>query len=136
MSWICCPSQLLPMNAPRKQVVCRLVRFPKLGQLMNLNSKYIGTHSQFSTPVRRSSVSDDGPPVHEEPEGTTTAGQLNESIVTAKLPWDRRALACLTLYSELYAAHTPEEFASVRMRFRQEWTFAIGVVSRFTVCVA
>ena len=101
---------------------------------MNPNIKYtLGIsrpHSQFSI---HSSLSDDGTSVHEEPEGTTTAGQLNEFIVTAKLSWYRRALASLTLYSELYAARTSEEFASVRMRFRQEWTFAIGVVRRSTV---
>jgi hypothetical protein len=42
-------------------------------------------------------------------------------------------LESLTMYGELSAARTPEEFALVRSRFQREWTFNGGFVSRFTV---
>lgn len=89
-------------------------------------------HPQSSALVKCSSVSDNG---HSIREGTTTARQSNEDLnaVTATLPWYRRALASLTMYGELSVAHVPEEFAPLRTRFQQEWSFAIGFVSRFTI---
>jgi len=44
-----------------------------------------------------------------------------------------RFLAPLTMYGELSAARTPEDFASVRTRFQHEWTFDGGFVSRYTI---
>ena len=55
------------------------------------------------------------------------------AIVT--LPWHWRILAYLTMYGELATACTPEEFAFVHMRLQQEWTFAGGFVSRFTIMI-
>jgi len=56
-----------------------------------------------------------------------------EPAVTATLPWHSKTLASLTVYGELFAAHTPEEFASVHTRLQQEWTFNGGFVSQFTI---
>ena len=47
-------------------------------------------------------------------------------------PWYRRTLSSFTFYGELYVACTPEEFALVRSRLQQEWSFDGGLVSRFT----
>ena len=64
----------------------------------------------------------------------TTFPQPNEEqIHIAALPWHRIAFESLTMYGELSAARTPEEFAAVRLRFQTEWTFNGGFVSRFTM---
>jgi len=56
--------------------------------------------------------------------------QSNEElIVTATLPWHRRALSSFTMYGELSAAHVQEEFAPLRVRLQQEWIFDAGFVS-------
>lgn len=92
--------------------------------MIGINQPY----PQSSTPVRRFSLSADGPSIREG----IIAHQPNEDlIVSATLPWYREALESLTMYGELSAARMPEEFAPVRTRFQQEWSFAIGFVSRF-----
>jgi hypothetical protein len=66
--------------------------------------------------------------------GTAARPQPNEEpAVTANLPWHSRTLASVTVYGELFAARTPEEFASVHTRLQQEWTFNGGFVSQFTI---
>ena len=47
--------------------------------------------------------------------------------------WNIRALESLTMYGELAAARSPEEFAPVHLKFQREWTFNGGFVSWFTV---
>ena len=60
-----------------------------------------------------------------------SARRLNELIVTAAPVWWRKALAFFTLYDELSAARTLEEFLAVRVRLQREWIFNAGFVSRF-----
>ena len=89
--------------------------------------------SQSRTLVKRSCVSNDRPSIH---GGMTARPQPNEeSAITATLPWHGRTLASLTVYGELFAACTPEEFALVHTRLQQEWTFNGGFVSLFTIMV-
>ena len=57
---------------------------------------------------------------NEEPTTTTTA------------PWHVRTLSSPTLYGELSVACAPDEFALVRSRLQQEWSFDGGLVSRLT----
>jgi hypothetical protein len=67
-------------------------------------------------------------------EGMSTVSLPNgEQIDIATLPWYRMALESLTMYGQLSAARSPEEFAPVRLRFQQEWTFNGGFVSRSTI---
>ena len=69
------------------------------------------------------------PPVREVER---TDSRLNEGPTTTTLPWHSRALSPFTLYSELSTARTPEQYASVHSRLRQEWLFIGGFVGRFT----
>jgi len=63
-----------------------------------------------------------------------TISQPNEEqIDIAVLPWHRMAFESLTMYGELSAAHIPEEFVPLRLRFQSEWIFNGGFVSRFTM---
>jgi len=55
-----------------------------------------------------------------------------EPTTTTTVPWHGRTLSSFTLYGELSVACTPEEFALVRTRLQQEWSFAGGFVSRLT----
>jgi hypothetical protein len=89
----------------------------------NLIVKLIGINL-----VKSSSLSDDG---HLIREGITARQPNEDLIVSATLPWYRKALESLTMYGELSVARTPEDFAPVCTRFQQEWSFAIGFVSRF-----
>ena len=59
----------------------------------------------------------------------------NESPASPVLDraWNIRALESLTMYRELSAAHIPEEFELVRLRFQRELTFNGAFVSRFTI---
>ena len=75
-------------------------------------------------------ISSDGPLVRGE--GMTGSRPNEEPTSTATLPWHSRALSPFTLYSELSTARTPEEYALVRSRLRQEWSFNGGFVSRST----
>ena len=60
--------------------------------------------------------------------------QPNEDpIVTATPRWYIRVLVVLTMYGELSAARIPAEFAPVRTRMQQEWTFHGGFVCPFTI---
>jgi len=70
---------------------------------------------------RGPSVLEEGSRPNEEPTTTTT------------LPWHRRTLASFILYGGPSVTPTPEEFASVRSRLQQEWSFVGGFVSRFTI---
>jgi len=64
----------------------------------------------------------------------TTVPQPNEERNDiAALPWYRMVFESLTMYGELSAAHIPEEFAPVRLRFQREWSFNGGFASRFTM---
>jgi hypothetical protein len=86
--------------------------------------------SRDSTLVNGSSVSDGGPPVCAE--GMTADPRPSEEpAVIGILLWHKRTLAYFTMYSELCAARTPEDFARVHMSFRREWAFDGGFVSRF-----
>jgi len=84
-----------------------------------------------STVANFSSVSDDnGPPVRAV--GMISASRPSEEPADIA-PWHTRALATLTMYSELCAARTREDFARMRTRLQLEWAFDGGVVSRFTI---
>jgi hypothetical protein len=86
---------------------------------------------QSRTLVNRSCMSSDGPSIR---GGMTARPQPNEEpAITATLPWHSRTLASLTVYGELFAARTPEEFALVHTRLQQEWSFNGGFVSLFTI---
>ena len=85
----------------------------------------------YSSFVRRSNVSEDGPPP--VPEGIITGPQANEEPAIIATPCHSRILAPLTMYDELSAARVPEEFRLVQTRLRQEWTFNGGFVSRITI---
>jgi len=77
---------------------------------------------------KRARVSDDEPVVRGE--GMTGGLQSNkEPAIIATLSWQSRTLAFFTMYGELSAAFTPEEFALVRIRLEQEWKFGGGFVS-------
>jgi hypothetical protein len=81
----------------------------------------------FQKGQKGASVSDDDPVVR----GSGMTGGLRsnkESAIVATLSWLSRTLAFFTMYGELSAALTPEEFALVRMRLEQEWTFGGGFV--------
>jgi hypothetical protein len=68
-------------------------------------------------------------------EGMTARQQPNEEpAISAALPWHSRTLVSLTVYGELLAACTPEEFATVHTRLQQEWTFNGGFVSFSQLC--
>jgi hypothetical protein len=71
-----------------------------------------------------------GPPVRGE--GMIGSRPNEEPTSTTTLPWHNRTLSSLTPYGELSIACTPEEFAFVRSRLQQEWSFAGGFVSRVT----
>jgi len=76
-------------------------------------------------------MSNDGPSIH---GGMTAHPQSNEELaITATLPWYSRTLASLTVYGELLAARTSEEFVLVHTTLQQEWTFNGGFVSLFTI---
>ena len=61
---------------------------------------------------------------------------LNEEpTTTSTMSWHIRTLSLFTLYGELSVADTPAEFALVRSRLQQEWTFGGGLVSRFTTVI-
>jgi len=86
-----------------------------------------GLYSQSlaSTLMNRSSVSEGVTPVHRE-----AAPPPNEDATDAtSLPWYRRTLEFLTVYNELCT----EDFAPVRTKLQQEWTFDGGFVRRFTI---
>ena len=87
--------------------------------------------SQSGTLVMRSCISNDGPSIR---GGMTARPQPNEEPAITP-PWHRktRTLASLTVYGELFAARTPEEFALVHARLQQEWTFNGGFVRLFTI---
>ena len=73
----------------------------------------------------------DGPPVRGE---ETTGSQPNEEPTTTTSPaLAYKILSSSTLYGELSVASTQEQFASVRARLHQEWSFNGGFVSRFTI---
>ena len=97
-----------------------------------LNVKRIGTngpHSQSeylpSTPMNRSSASENGPVYGEGVIPNEGPGPL----VAATMPMHLKMLASLTVYGELCDADLSEDFAPVRMRLQQEWTFDGGFVS-------
>jgi len=75
------------------------------------------------------SVSDDGPPRPIRGGGIIDPQPREEQTVTVALPWHMRALELLTPFTELSAACMPAEFAVVRQRLQQEWTFDGGFVS-------
>jgi len=66
------------------------------------------------------------------PEEGMTGSPPNGGPTTTTVPWHIRALSFFTLYGELSVACTPEEFASLRSRLLQEWSFDGGFVRRFT----
>jgi len=66
------------------------------------------------------------------PEEGMTGSRPNEGPTATTVPWHIRALSFFTLYGELSGACTPEEFASLRSRLLQEWSFDGGLVRRFT----
>ena len=69
-----------------------------------------------------------------KPEGITIPLRTDEEpVVTTTLPWYSRTFASLTIYGELSAARTPKEFALLRRRLQQEWSFIGGLVSRFSI---
>jgi hypothetical protein len=76
-------------------------------------------------------VFENGPLV---PEGMAAGPLPNEEpAITDTLPWHRRILASLTMYDELSAACTPEEFGSVHTRLQKEWKLNGAFVSRFPI---
>jgi hypothetical protein len=89
------------------------------------------SYSQSSTVVNRSSVSENDPPVlgEEIPNGARTD---EDSTIPAVPSWYIRVLMFPTIYGELSAARIPADFAPVRTRLQQEWTFDAGVVCQFT----
>jgi hypothetical protein len=68
-----------------------------------------------------------GPPVREE--GMTDTQPNEELATTTAVPRHVRILSSFTLYGQLSVACTPEEFASLRSRLQQEWSFDGGFVS-------
>ena len=90
--------------------------------------------SQFRTLVKPPCVSNDGPSIR---GGMAACSQPDEEpAISVTLPWYSRTLASVTVYGELLAARTLEEFALVHTRLQQEWTFNGGFVSLFTVMYA
>ena len=81
---------------------------------------------------KRASVSDDEPVVRGG--GMNGGFQSNkEPAIIAAPAWQSRTLAFFTMYGELSTAFTPEEFALVRVRLEQEWTFGGGFVGWFII---
>ena len=68
------------------------------------------------------------PPVYEE--GMTGSRPNERPTTTTTVPWHSRTLSPFTLYGELSVACTPEEFALLRSRLQQEWSFDGGFVSK------
>jgi len=105
--------------------------------LIDLNIKLIGMDRSYSQSLPSTlvncstSVSDDGSPRPVRGGGIIVDAPRphEEQTVTASLPWHMRALVLLTLFSELSAAAMPAEFAVVRQRLQQEWSFDGGFVS-------
>jgi len=88
-------------------------------------------YSQFKSLLKWSTVSD-GLPVHGEgPAGSQPNEEQNTTTTTQS--WYSMLLAYFTLYGKISVARTPEEFASVRARLKEELLFDGGFVSRFTV---
>jgi len=76
----------------------------------------------------------DGPPGPVRVGGVTAAPQpIEEATVTAIPPLFIRALSFPTMFSELSGARIPADFALVRQRLQQEWTFDGGFVCQFTI---
>ena len=102
--------------------------------VIDLNVKWTGMNrplSQSRTLVKHSCMSNDRPSIH---GGMTARPQPNEEpAITATLPWYSRILASVTVYGDLFAVRTPEEFALVHTRLQQEWIFNGGFVSLFTI---
>jgi hypothetical protein len=90
---------------------------------IDLNDKCTGINGSIVT--GRPSVREEGMSIVSLPNG--------EQIDIASLPWHSWALESFTMYRELSAARSPEEFAPVRLRFQWEWTFNGGFVSRSTI---
>jgi hypothetical protein len=90
---------------------------------IDLNAKCTGTNRPIVT----------GRPSVREEEMSTVSLPNGEQIDIASLPWHSWALESFTMYRELSAARSPEEFARVRLRFQREWTFNGGFVSRSTI---
>lgn len=105
---------------------CRTIAWSLISMLHAIATN--PTFSQFNL-VNYSSMSDD-PPVR----GERMTGSLpNEAQTTTNNPaLVRRTLSFFTLYDELSAACTQEEFVPVRVRLQQEWSFNGGLVSQFT----
>jgi hypothetical protein len=83
--------------------------------ICNLNGTCTGTNQTYPQPITLVKYS--------------SAHRLNELIFTAAPFWCRKVLASLTMYGELSAARLPKDFAAVRARLQQEWTFNAGFVS-------
>ena len=80
--------------------------------------------SQFNNPANCS----DGFPVRvEETFGSRSDEELT---TTTTVSWHSRALASFTLYGELSVACTPKEYALVRSKVQQEWSFDRNFVSK------
>jgi hypothetical protein len=88
---------------------------------LSLKSRNFVKHS-------RASVFDGGPEGMAVPSRT-----YEEPVVTTTLPWYGRTFASFTIYGEISVARIPEEFALLRMRLQQEWSFSGGFVSQFLI---
>ena len=114
---------LLCQQRRRRQLTFQTVSHQNYCLLINNN-----VTRKAATQFNNASVSR-VPPVREVER---TDSRLNEGPTTTTLPWHSRALSPFTLYSELSTARTPEQYASVHSRLRQEWLFIGGFVGRFT----
>ena len=101
--------------------------------LINLNATRTGV-DQLSLKSRNLVKHSHVTVFNDKPEGMAIPPRTDEEpVVTTTLPWYSRTFASLTIYGELSVAGIPEEFALLRMRLQQEWTFSGGFVSRFSI---
>ena len=95
------------------------------GVLINLNATRTVVDRPSRNLVKHShaSVFDDGPEEMTIPPRTD-----KEPVITTTLPWYSRTFASLIIYGELSVARIPKEFALLRRRLQQEWTFIAKLI--------
>ena len=96
--------------------------------LIDLNIKRIGMDGPYSQSLA-STVVNSSPSVSDGRSPSPVRG----GELTGTVPWHIRALAFFTMYSELCAANTPEDFAQVCTSCQREWSFDGSFVSQFAI---